>query len=123
MHKSQFGNAADIVVLHRAIGCRLCPRNLICKSCSHSVYSPKSRGAFWKRFKICTTLEPTTTTKKKKMRGLDTGNSSSCSAAFPIETFPLFTMFLSNFAFLFRMARGAGCHNCTDKSAESGKLR
>jgi len=61
--------------------------------------------------KICTTLEPMTTTMKKAMSPLLTGKSSSRSAAFPIGTFPRLVMFLSNLALLLRRLRGGGCDN------------
>jgi len=58
------------------------------------------------KFRISTRDEPTTTTMKKPMSHLETGNSPSCLVL--TGTFPRFVMFLSNFSVLFRMLRGRG---------------
>jgi len=58
------------------------------------------------KFKICTILEPTTTKRKKATRYLLTGESSSCSAAFPTGTFPLLLIFFSNLELRFLILRG-----------------
>jgi hypothetical protein len=71
-----------------------------------------------KRLKTCTKLEPTTTTRKKAINTLETGNSSSCSAALPIETFPRLLMFLSNLSFRLRILRGRGCSEQRNRMGE-----
>jgi hypothetical protein len=62
-----------------------------------------------KRLRTCTKLEPRTTTRKNPINTLETGNSSSCSAALPIGTLPRLLMFLSNLEFRLRILRGRGC--------------
>ena len=58
---------------------------------------------------ICTTLDPTTTTRKKAISALLTGKSSFRSAAFPTGTFPRLVMFLENLSVRLRSDLGAGC--------------
>jgi hypothetical protein len=69
---------------------------------------PVHHTVYLKILRTCTKLEPTTTTRKKAINTLETGNSSSCSAAFPTETFPRLLMFLSNLSFRLRILRGRG---------------
>lgn len=71
------------------------------------------------KLKICTRLEPTTTKRKNAIRVLLTGDSSSCSAAFPTGTLPRFVIFLSNLVLRFRMLRGRVCRDTSGHSSIS----
>ena len=59
--------------------------------------------------KTCTSEDPTTTKRKKKMRALGTFDSSARSAALPTGTAPRLVIFLSNLLLRLRIFRGRGC--------------
>ena len=61
------------------------------------------------RLKTCTSEDPTTTKRKKKMRALGTFDSSVRSAALPTGTAPRLVIFLSNLLLRLRIFRGRGC--------------
>lgn len=63
-------------------------------------------GSFLNMLNICTREDPTMTKRRNAMSVLLTGNSSSCSAALPMGTFPRLVTFLSNLELRLRMFLG-----------------